>query len=162
MDADEHILTHIVSVWREERKFLKRGIEGMLFLTEKHLMFILKTQAKLSWWDAATARQVQALRQSKSTMIHQDGYSDDELRADLKNDKNEEVSFDNILHADFEEKSWGNVMYLEINGGGKARRYQFSVVEGWVKYPLKDPIKFMKVDWAPFVNYIKSKQKVIG
>ena len=162
MDADEHILTHIVSVWREERKFLKRGIEGMLFLTEKHLMFILKTQAKMSWWDAATARQVQALHQSKSTMIRQDGYGDDELRTDLKNDKNEEVSFDNILHADFEEKSWGNVMYLEINDGGKARRYQFSVVEGWVKYPLKDPIKFMKVDWAPFVNYIKSKQKVIG
>ena len=162
MDADEHIQAHLVSVWREERKFLKRGIEGMLFLTEKHLMFILKTQAKLSWWDAATARQVQALRQSKSTMIRQDGYGDDELRTDLKNDKNEEISFNNVLHADFEEKSWGNVMHLEINDGDKARRYQFSVVEGWVKYPLKDPIKFMKVDWAPFVNYIKSKQKVIG
>ena len=162
MDADEHIQAHLVSVWREERKFLKRGIEGMLFLTEKHLMFILKTQAKMSWWDATTARQVQTLRQSKSTMIHQDGYSDDELRTDLKNDKNEEISFNNVLHADFEEKSWGNVMHLEINEGGKSRRYQFSVVEGWVKYPLKDPIKFMKVDWAPFVNYIKSKQKVIG
>ena len=162
MDTDEHIQAHLVSVWREERKFLKRGIEGMLFLTEKHLIFILKTQAKMSWWDAATARQVQTLRQSKSTMIHQDGYNDDELRTDLKNDKNEEVFFDNILCVNFEEKSWGNVMYLEINEGDKARKYQFSVVEGWVKYPLKDPIKFMKVDWAPFVNYIKSKQKVVG
>ena len=162
MDADEHIQAHLVSVWREEVKFLKRGIEGMLFLTEKHLMFILKTQTKVSWWDAATTRQVQTLRQSKSTMIHQDGYDDEELRTDLKNDKNEEISFNNIFNANFEEKSWGNVMYLEINECGKARKYQFSVVEGWVKYPLKDPIKFMKVDWAPFVNYIKSKQKVIG
>jgi len=162
MDTDEHIQAHLVSVWREERKFLKRGIEGMFFLTEKHLMFIVKTQAKMSWWDAATAKQVQTLRKSTITMIQQDGYSDDDLRRDLKNDKNEEVSFDNILRADFEEKSWGNVLHLEINEGGKTRRYQFSVVEGWVKYPLKDPIKFVKVNWAPFVNYIKSKQKVIG
>jgi len=162
MDADEHVQAHLVSVWREERKFLKRGIEGMFFLTEKHLMFIVKTQAKMSWWDAATAKQVQTLRKSTITMIQQDGYSDDDLRRDLKNDKNEEVSFDNILRADFEEKSWGNVLHLEINEGGKTRRYQFSVVEGWVKYPLKDPIKFVKVNWAPFVNYIKSKQKVIG
>lgn len=162
MDADEHIQAHLVSVWREEKKFLKHGIEGMLFLTEKHLMFIVKTQATMSWWDATTSRQVQTLRQSKSTMLHQDGYTDDDLRKDLKNDKNEEVSFDNILRVDFEEKSWGNVMHLEIKYDGKARRYQFSVVEGWVKYPLKDPIKFMKVDWAPFVNYIKSKQKIIG
>lgn len=162
MDTDEHIQAHLISVWREERKFLKRGIEGMFFLTEKHLMFIVKTQAKMSWWDAATAKQVQTLRKSMITMIHQDGYGDDDLRRDLKNDKNEEVSFDSILRADFEEKSWGNVLHLEINESGKARRYQFSVVEGWVKYPLKDPIKFMKVNWAPFVNYIKSKQKVIG
>ena len=162
MDPDEHIQTHLVSVWREERKFLKRGTEGMLFLTEKHLICIVKTEAKISWWDAATIKQIQMLRKSKNTMIHQEGYNDGDLRRDLKNDENEEVSFDNILRVDFEEKSWGNVMRLEINESGKARKYQFSVVEGWVKYPLKDPIKFMKVGWAPFVNYIKSKQKVIG
>lgn len=162
MDPDEHIQTHLVSVWREERKFLKRGIEGMLFLTEKHLIFIVKTEAKMSWWDAATAKQIQMLHKSKNVMIHQEGYSDDDLRRDLKNDENEEVSFDNILHADFVEKPWGTVLHLEINEKDKARKYQFSVVEGWVKYPLKDPIKFMKADWTPFVNYIKSKQKVVG
>ena len=162
MDPDEHIQTHLVSVWREERKFLKRGTEGMLFLTEKHLIFIVKTEAKMSWWDTITSKQIQMLHKSKNTMIHQEGYSDDDLRRDLKNDKNKEVSFDNILHVDFAEKPWGTVLHLGINEKDKARKYQFSVVEGWVKYPLKDPIKFMKVDWAPFVNYIKSKQKVIG
>ena len=162
MDPDEHIQTHLVSVWREERKFLKRGTEGMLFLTEKHLIFIVKTEAKMSWWDTITSKQIQMLHKSKNTMIHQEGYSDDDLRRDLKNDKNEGVSFDNILRADFVEKSWGTVLHLEISEKDKARKYQFSIVEGWVKYPLKDPIKFMKVDWAPFVNYIKSKQKVIG
>lgn len=160
MDLGEHIQTHLLSVWREEKKFLRRGAEGMLFLTEKHLMFVTKTQAKYKWWDPATLRQIRTLHKSKDTMIRHDGYGDEDLRQDLENKKNLEVSYDQILKADFEEKPWGSALKLEISFGGKTKKYHFSIVEGWVKYPLKDPLKFMRVDWAPIVDYIKSKQKI--
>ena len=162
MDSDEHIQTHVLSVWGEEKKFLKRGVEGMLFLTEKHLMFVTRTEAKMKWWIAAVERQIRTLLNSKNIMIHHDGYGDEELRLDLQNEKNMEISHDQILNASSEEKSWGSILKLEINKGDKTKKYQFSIVSGWVKYPAKDPIKFMKVDWTPFVDYIKSRQKIMG
>ena len=51
MQPDERIQAHLVSVWREPKKFLSiGGKEGMLVLTNKHLMFIHKTEAKIKWW----------------------------------------------------------------------------------------------------------------
>ena len=51
-------------------------------------------------------------------------------------------------------------LLLEILEGEQSKKYQFSVVQDWVKYPLKDPMKNMKVDWSGFVKYIKDKQLV--
>ena len=31
--------------------------------------------------------------------------------------------------------------------------------QDWVKYPAKEPTKYLKVDWEPFVQYIKERQK---
>ncbi len=46
MDSDERILAHVVSVWRESKKFLSiGGREGMLILTVRLLMFDHKTVA---------------------------------------------------------------------------------------------------------------------
>jgi hypothetical protein len=40
MDPDEKIQAHLVSIWREAKKFFSvGGREGMLILTDKHLMF---------------------------------------------------------------------------------------------------------------------------
>ena len=47
MDSDEKIQAHLVSVWREAKKFLSiGGKEGMLVLTDRHLCFVHKTEAK--------------------------------------------------------------------------------------------------------------------
>ena len=161
MDLDEHIQTHILSVWSEEKKFLKRGVEGMLFLTEKHLIFVTKTESKMRWWDATAQRQIRNLMESPNIMLHHDGYGDEELRRDVQNEKNLEIPFNRILNVDFEEKSWGSVLKLEINMGDKTKKYEFSIVSGWVEYPLKDPVKYMRVDWKPFVDYIKNRQKIM-
>jgi len=161
MDLSEHIQSHLLSVWREEKKLFSRAREGMLFLTERHLMFVSKTDAKMKWWGATTQRQVLTLMKSKNTMIHQDGYDEHRLIQDLENKKNMEVSLDRILDISSEEKSWGSVLKLEINMGETIKKYQFSIVQDWVKYPIKDPTKFMKVDWSPFVDYIKDRQKAM-
>jgi hypothetical protein len=123
-------------------------------------MFVTKTEAKMRWWAASVERQIRNLLESKNIMIHHDGYDDKELRLDLQNEKNMEISFDRILNVSSEEKSWGSVLNLEIKMENKTKKYQYSIVSGWVKYPAKDPIKFMKVDWVPFVDYIKNKQRV--
>lgn len=161
MDSDEHILAHLLSVWRQAKKFLSiTGREGMLFLTDRHLMFVTKTEAKMKWWQAATQRQAITLMKSKNVMIRHDGYKEDDLRLDLQNKKNFEIDFDNILSIDSEEKSWGSVLNIELNEKDKKKKYQFSIVSDWVKYPAKDPTKFLKVDWDPFVQYVKDGQKI--
>ena len=161
MEKDERIQAHILSVWREAKKlFSMHGTEGMLILTDKHLMFVHKTDAKMRWWDAATKRQVLTFLKSKDVMIQQDGYDEEMLRVDLENKKNMEIRFDDILKISWEERTWAGVLNLEIQQDGKKQKYQFSVVQDWVKYPIKDPQKYMKVDWSSLVQYIKDRQKI--
>lgn len=160
MQPDEKIQAHLVSVWREAKKFFSiGGKEGMLVLTDKHLMFIHKTEAKISWWKAITQRQVINFVKSKNTMIRHDGYDEEELMDDVEDDRNMELAFDDILNISYEEKDWGSVLQLEYEKDGKQEKFQYSIAQSWVKYPAKEPTKYMKVDWKPFVQYIKDRQK---
>ncbi|MBA4719345.1 MAG: hypothetical protein HRO68_09730 [Nitrosopumilus sp.] len=160
MQSDEKIQAHLVSVWRESKKFFSiGGKEGMLVLTDKHLMFVHKTEARMKWWKAITQRQVINFIKSKNTMIHHDGYGEEELIDDLENEKNMELAFDDISNISFEEKVWGSALYLEYEKDGKQEKFQYAIAEDWVKYPVKEPTKFMKVDWEPFVQYIKDRQR---
>jgi len=161
MDLDEKIYAHILSVWKEPKEFFGgRSLEGMLILTDKHLMFVRKTEAKMRWWGAVTQRQVIKFIRSKDVMITQDGYTEESLRTDLENKKNQEVRFEDILYIEIQEKTWGSALLMEIIEHGNKKKYQFSIVQDWVKYPLKDPIKYMKVDWNGFIKYVKDKQLV--
>ncbi|MDH3312592.1 MAG: hypothetical protein OEM28_05510 [Nitrosopumilus sp.] len=160
MQPGEEIQAHLVSVWRESKKFFSiGGKEGMLILTEKHLMFIHKTESKMNWWKAITQRQVVNLIKSKNTMIRHDGYDEKELMNDLEDERNIELSFDDISNISYEEKDWGSLLLLEYEKDGKQEKFQYSIAQDWVKYPVKEPMKYMKVDWEPFVQYIKDRQK---
>ena len=161
MDSNEKIQAHLVSVWREAKKFLSiGGREGMLVLTDRHLCFIHKTEAKKKWWTAVVSRQVLKLMKSKNTMITHDGYEINDVVKDLENPKNVELAFDDILKISFDEKTWGSVLELEYAKDGKKEKFQYSIAQDWVKYPAKEPTKFMKVDWEPFVSYIKERQTI--
>lgn len=160
MQSDEKIQSHLVSVWRESEKFFSiGGKEGMLILTDKHLMFVYKTEAKMNWWKAITQRQVINFIKSKNTMIRHDGYNEEDLLNDLEDKRNIELTFDDITSINFEEKDWGSVLQLEYEKEGKKEKFHFQIAQDWVKYPAKAPMKFMKVDWKPFVQYIKDRQK---
>ena len=162
MDADERIQTHVLSIWRESLKFMSiGGREGMLVLTDKHLMFIHKTEAKMKWWQAVVQRQTISLLKSKNIMVRHDGYNEKNLMLDVENEKNVELAFDDILKIEHKEEPWGSVLKLEYNKNGKEEKFQFSVVQDWVKYPAKNPMKYLSVDWEPFVQYIKDRQKLI-
>ena len=161
MESEEKIQAHVLSVWREHREFFGgKGREGMLILTNRRLMFVKKTEAGMKWWGAVRTRQIVRLLLSKNVMFTEDGYGEESLRTDAENKKNQEIHFNDILNIDFEEKVWGSVLFLEILEGDKKRKYQFSIVQDWVKYPLSAPTKYMKVDWSGFVKYIKDKQLV--
>jgi len=160
MEPDEKIQAHLVSVWRESKKFFSLGgKEGMLVLTDRHLMFIHKTESKMKWWNAITQRQVINFIKSKNTMIRHDGYNEKDLMNDLEDDRNTELSFDEISGVSFTEKDWGSSLQLEFYKDEKDEKFQYSIAQDWVKYPAKEPTKYMKVDWEPFVQYIKDRQK---
>ena len=161
MEPDEKIQAHVVSIWRESKKFFSiGGREGMLILTDKHLMFVHKTEAKKKWWDAIRQRQTVQFLKSKNTMIVHDGYNETNLKEDLKNEKNVELRFDDILNISNEEKEWGSILLIEYKKDGKLETHQYAIAQDWVKYPAKEPTKYMKAEWTPFVQYIKSRQKI--
>ena len=161
METEERIQAHVLSVWKEGRGFFSgKGKEGMLILTNKHLCFISKTQAGMKWWGAIRTRQIVRLLQFKDVMIVEDGYAEEKLRSDLENKKNQTISFNNILYIEAKEKVWGSVLFVDVLEDGKEKKFQFSIVQDWVKYPLSAPTKFLKVDWSGFVKYIKDKRAV--
>jgi len=149
VESEEKIQAHILSIWKENRGFFSgKGKEGMLILTNRRLLFIKKTEAGIK------------LLQSKDVMVVEDGYGEEKLRTDLENKKNQKISFDNILYIEAKEKVWGTVLLLDIIEGGKEKKFQFSVVQDWVKYPISAPMKYLKVDWSRFVKYIQDKRIV--
>lgn len=157
----ERIQAHVVSVWREPKRFFSiGGKEGMLVLTNRRLAFIYKTDAKMKWWQAVVGRQVVMFVRSKNVMNVHDGYDGSSFEADVQDERNVVLSFDDILSIDHEDRVWGSVLHMEYQKGGKTEKHQYSVVQDWVKYPAKDPTKFMRVDWGPFVKYIKDRQMV--
>jgi hypothetical protein len=160
MDPAEKIKTHLLSVWKEEKKFLSRGRECMFFLTDRHVIFVTKTEAKPRWWKAAVERQLVTLMKDGNTMITHDGYDEKELLVDLENEKNQEYSLDDVIYVGTEEKVWGTVMTLKVRDGDKEKKIQLSIVRDWVTYPIKDPVKFLKVDWTPVISYIKQKKGI--
>ena len=161
MDMGEEIQAHVLSVWKEKRGFFSgKGSEGMLILTNKRLLFIKKTEAPMRWWGAIRTRQIVRLLQNNDVMVTEDGYDTTSLQIDLENKKNQKIGFNNILQIETKEKVWGNVLFLDVMEGGKEQKFQFSVVQDWVKYPLSAPTKFLKVDWSGFVKYIKDRQIV--
>ena len=116
MQSDEKIQAHLVSVWREAKKFFSiGGKEGMLILTDRHLMFVHKTEAMMKWWKSIQQRQVINFLRSKDTMICHDGYDEEKLMNDLENKKNIEITFDDISSISFQEKVRGSVLLLELS-----------------------------------------------
>ena len=91
-------------------------------------------------------------------MIRHDGYNEEELVEDVKDERNVELAFDDISSINFEDKTWGGVLQLEYTKNGKEEKFQYSIAQDWVKYPAKEPTKYMKVDWEPFVQFIKDRQ----
>ena len=161
MEVEEKIQAHVLSVWKEGRGFFSgKGREGMLILTNRRLLFVKKTEAGMKWLGAIRTRQIVRLLQFKDVMVVEDGYTEESLRIDLENKKNQKISFNDILHIESKEKVWGSVLFLDIIEDGKEKKIQFSVVQDWVKYPLSAPTKMLKVDWSKFVKYIKDKQIV--
>ncbi|HEY8110145.1 MAG TPA: hypothetical protein VIG05_04710 [Candidatus Nitrosotenuis sp.] len=159
MDSDEQIKSHLVSVWKIEKKLFSRGKECMFILTDKRLAFVSKTEAKSRWWSAAVERQVVTLLKSDDSMLTHDGYGVKELVQDLENKKNEEYGFADVISMEPEEKNWGSVLKLKLKRDGKEKNYQLSVVKDWVTYPVKDPVKFLKINWNPIVEFI-NKQRI--
>ena len=161
MEQDEKIHAHLVSVWRESKAFFSvGGKEGMLFLTDRRLLFVRRTERMKKWWKAAVTRQVVTLHQNDNVMIRHEGYDEEDLKIDLEEKSKyvDQVTFNNILEIDVEEKQWGSLLKTKVIDGEKTKEYQYSIVRDSVQYPLKDPTSFLKVNWNPFVEFVKSRQ----
>jgi hypothetical protein len=158
MDSDEKIKTHLLSVWLEEKKLFARGKECMFFVTNKGLYFVSKTQAKPQWWKSTVQRQtLMLLKDPENTIWVHDGYDEKNLALDLENEKNPRYRMSDVINVDTQEKPWGTILVLKLRDGEKERKFHLSIVRDWVSYPAKAPMNFLKINWAPIVQYIKSR-----
>lgn len=158
MDSDEKIKTHLLSVWLEEKKLFTKSKECMFFVTDRGLYFVSKTESKGQWWKSTVQRQTVALiKNPDDTITIHDGYDEKNLAIDLENKKNAKYLYSDVIDVNTQEKAWGSILELKLRDGEKERRFHLSIVKDWVSYPAKAPMKFLKINWTPIVEYIKSR-----
>jgi hypothetical protein len=153
VDWDEQIKAHLVWIWSQEEGFMKRGKEGMLVVTDRRIAFITKTNMSYRVHDIHSLRQLKKFKEGGNIFKPLEGYGIKNLDDDLKKSaENYDIPFNQILDITSEEKRWGTLLKIKINLGIKSKTYKFSIVKGWVKYPLKDPVEFQHVNWFPVIN----------
>lgn len=153
VDWNEQIKAHIVWVWGQEEGFMKRGKEGMFVFTDKRIVFITKTNMSYRTHDVHSLRQLKRFKEGENIFRPLEGYKIKNLEDDLqKSTDNLDIPFSQIFDITSEEKRWGTLLKVKINLGIKSKTYKFSIVKGWVKYPLKDPVEFQHIDWLPLIN----------
>jgi hypothetical protein len=109
--------------------------------------------------DVHSIRQLKKFSEGENVFRPLEGYGIKNLDDDLKKStENSDIPFSQILDIISEEKRWGTQLMVKINLGIKSKTYKFSIVKGWVKYPLKDPVEFQHVDWLPVINLIKESR----
>ena len=159
MDWDEQIKAHLVWIWGQEEGFMKRGKEGMLVITDRRIAFITKTNMSYRVHDIHSLRQLKKFKEGGNIFKPLEGYGIKNLDDDLKKSaENYDIPFNQILDITSEEKRWGTLLTIKINLGIKSKTYKFSIVKGWVKYPLKDPVEFQHVNWFSIINLFKESK----
>jgi hypothetical protein len=157
VEWDEQIKAHLVWIWGEEEGFLKRGKEGMLVITDRRIAFISKTNMTYRIHDVHAMRQLKRFKEGENVFRPLEGYKIKDLEDDLnKSGENLDIPFRQILDITQQEKRWGTLLKVNVNLIDKSKIYKFSIVKGWVKYPLKDPIEFQRMDWTDLINRFKT------
>ena len=157
VDWNEQIKAHLVWIWGEEEGFLKRGKEGMLVITDRRIAFISKTNMTYRTHDVHAMRQLKRFKEGENVFRPLEGYKVKDLEDDLnKSSENLEIPFRQILDITQHKKRWGTLLKVNANLIDKSKIYKFSIVKGWVKYPLKDPIEFQHMDWTDLIDLFKT------
>jgi hypothetical protein len=157
VEWDEQITAHLVWIWGEEEGFLKRGKEGMLVITDRRIAFISKTNMTYRIHDVHAMRQLKRFKEGENVFRPLEGYKVKDLEDDLnKSGENLEIPFRQILDITQHKKRWGTLLKVNANLIDKSKIYKFSIVKGWVKYPLKDPIEFQRMDWTDLIDLYKT------
>ncbi len=160
MEGEERILSTLYSVWGGEQGFMKRGREGILVLTSKRVAFISKTSMNVDVWRREVDVQVKELHRSKDPVRVSKAYTLDMLYRDIESDKvkNLSIPLRNIVEMDYEEKRHGSILKLVFKDdeGSGSRRYTFTVVKSWIRYPVADPVEYEHVDWSRWIALAKT------
>lgn len=156
VDWNEQIKGHLFWVWGGEEGLFKRGKEGMLVVTDRRIAFIIKTDMTYKMHESHSIRQLKRFEAGENIFRPAEGYKLEDLKKDLaKSPDNLQIPFVQILDVISVEKDWGTLLKVKTNLGYKAKVFKFSIVKGWVKYPVKDPLEFQRMDWRPLISLVK-------
>lgn len=138
---------------------MKRGREGILVLTSKRVAFISRTSMNVDVWKREVDSQVKELHRSKDPIRVSKAYTLDMLYNDIERDKvkNLSIPLSSIVEMSCEEKRYGSILRLVFSDDeGRSKRYTFTVVRSWIRYPVADPVEYEHVDWDRWIELAKS------
>jgi hypothetical protein len=117
----------------------------------------MKTDMTYKMHETHSIRQLKRFEAGENIFRPAEGYKLEHLKKDLaKSPDNLHIPFNQFLDVLSEEKDWGTLLKVKMNLGYKAKVFKFSIVKGWVKYPVKDPLEFQRMDWRPLINLVKT------
>ena len=108
MEQDEQIRAHLMWIWGQKDGFIKRGIEGMMIITNRRIAFITRTSMTYKVHDAHSLKQLKRFKDGEDVFRPIYGYTIKDLVSDLAiSNKNLEIPYDRIVDILTEEKRWG-------------------------------------------------------
>lgn len=152
-------------VWGEEDRFLKRGREGMLVITDVRIAFVTKTNMLYRNHDTYSLEQLKRFETGDYDFHPLVGYKIKHLEYDLeKSVNNLSFPFNQVVSIAQEKKRWGTRLKVvkKLSGVNMLKTYKFAVAKGWVKYPVKDPVQFQHVNWIPIIKLFERYKGVTG
>ena len=94
-------------IWGQKDGFIKRGIEGMMIITNRRIAFITRTSMTYKVHDAHSLKQLKRFKDGEDVFRPIYGYTIKDLVSDLAmSNKNLEIPYDRIVDILTEEKRW--------------------------------------------------------
>lgn len=154
IESDEHIVASLPKVWQNEVGFVgffSKSREGILVLTNKKIVFVPQ------FFFVTSKERQKYFGEDKVKVTQIKGYSETQLDEDImQNQKSLLIPLKSV--ASVESVSLRKVNFLRIKFAmdKKTKTYDFGITKSVTNYPIRQPLLFYSVDWADWINVIKS------
>lgn len=154
IESDEHIVASLPKVWQNEVGFVgffSKSREGLLVLTNKKIVFVPQ------FFFATSKERQKYFGEDKVKVTQIKGYSETQLDEDItENQKSLLIPLKSVVSVESVSLRKVNFLRIKFAIDKKTKTYDFGITKSVTNYPIRQPLLFYNVDWADWINVIKS------